>query len=84
MWKAYIGLIKKEFIQIFRDRNMLRMIFAMPVIQLLLFGYVVNTDVKELNLDVYNYDQSQDNHSNNNYHVLLRHCPYPLCILDGR
>ncbi|MFZ5980521.1 MAG: ABC transporter permease [Candidatus Zixiibacteriota bacterium] len=58
MLKAYKGLVKKEFIQITRDWNMLRMIFAMPIIQLLLFGYVVNTDVKRLDLDVYDYDQS--------------------------
>lgn len=59
MLKAYRGLIRKEFIQIFRDKNMMRMIFAMPIIQLLLFGYVVNTDVKKLDLDVYDYDQSR-------------------------
>ena len=59
MFKAYKGLIKKEIIQVFRDRNMLRMIFAMPIVQLLLFGYVVNVDVKKLDLDVYDYDQTQ-------------------------
>lgn len=37
---------------------MLRIIFVMPIVQLLLFGYVVNTDVKFLDLDVYDFDQS--------------------------
>ncbi|MDD5425606.1 MAG: ABC transporter permease [candidate division Zixibacteria bacterium] len=59
MWRAYLGLIRKEFIQVFRDRNMLRMIFAMPVVQLILFGYVVNIDVKNIAVDVYNYDRGQ-------------------------
>ena len=53
MFKAYVGLIKKEFIQVFHDHNMLRMIFATPIIQLILFGYVVNIDVKNISLDVY-------------------------------
>ena len=58
--RAFLGLVKKEFIQVFRDRNMLRLIFVMPVIQLLLFGYVVNTDVKEVELDVYDFDRSAE------------------------
>jgi ABC-2 type transport system permease protein len=56
--RALFGLIKKEFIQVRRDRNMLRIIFVMPIIQLLLFGYVVNTDVKRIALDIYDFDRS--------------------------
>ncbi len=59
MNRAFWGLVTKEFIQVFRDRNMLRIIFAMPIIQLLLFGYVVNLDVKNIRLGVYDFDQSQ-------------------------
>lgn len=60
MFKPLIGLVRKEFIQIFRDSNMLRIIFVVPVIQLLLFGYVVNIEVKEIALDVYDFDRSVD------------------------
>lgn len=59
MLTAFLGLIKKEFIQIRRDRNMLRIIFAMPIIQLLLLGYAVNTDVKNIVVDIYDFDQSR-------------------------
>ena len=57
--RAYFGLIRKEFLQVFRDPNMLRIIFAVPIIQLLILGYAANTDVKQIELDVYDYDQSQ-------------------------
>ncbi|HOP05682.1 MAG TPA: ABC transporter permease [candidate division Zixibacteria bacterium] len=60
MSRALIGVVKKEFIQILRDRNMIRIIFLMPVIQLLLFGYVVNIDVKNLSLDVYDFDRTHE------------------------
>ncbi|MFH2050261.1 MAG: ABC transporter permease [bacterium] len=60
MRHTLLGLIKKEFIQVFRDRNMIRLIFLMPVVQLILFGYVVNIDVKNINLDVYDLDQSYE------------------------
>lgn len=59
MFRAFIGLVIKEFRQVFRDPNMLRLIFAVPIIQLLLFGYVVNLDVKNISLDVYDFDQSR-------------------------
>ena len=58
MWRGYIGLIRKEFIQIRRDSNMLQIIFLMPIIQLLLLGYAVNTDVKQLDIDIYDFDRS--------------------------
>ena len=58
MMRALRGLIRKEFIQVFRDRNMLRIIFVMPVIQLIIFGYVANTEVKKIGLDVYDFDRS--------------------------
>lgn len=58
MWRAYIGIIKKEFIQGLRDRNTLRMLFVVPVLQLILLGYAVNTDVKHLDVDVYDADNS--------------------------
>ena len=59
MNRAFWGLVRKEFIQVFRDRNMLGIIFAMPIIQMILFGYVVKLEVKNLRMDVYDFDQSQ-------------------------
>ncbi len=41
-------LIQKELRQLFRDPKTKRIIFAAPVIQLLLFGYAVNTDVRNV------------------------------------
>ena len=58
MWRAYLGLVRKEFIQIKRDKNMLRIILLMPVLQLLVLGYAVNTDVKRINTDIYDFDRS--------------------------
>lgn len=59
MLRAFKGLVRKEFIQVFRDRNMVRIVFAVPIIQLLLFGYVVKLEVKDIRLDVYDFDQTR-------------------------
>ncbi|MDO9390646.1 MAG: ABC transporter permease [bacterium] len=51
-------LIRKEFIQIFRNPMTLRMILVIPIVQTLLFGYVTTTDVKNIKLLVCDLDQS--------------------------
>ncbi len=50
----------KEFIQVLRDPRMKQMVLVMPVIQLILFGYAVNTDVKNAALAVYDRDNTPE------------------------
>ncbi len=42
------ALIRKEFIQLKRDRPTLVMIVMLPIMQLLLFGYAINTEPRQL------------------------------------
>lgn len=58
MVRTVLALMKKEFLQVLRDRNMLRLIFLMPTIQLFVLGYAVSTDVKLIRTAVYDYDKS--------------------------
>jgi len=51
-------MLIKEFIQIFRDPRMKGVIFLMPIIQLLVFGYAVTTDVKHVATAIYDLDNS--------------------------
>lgn len=51
-------MLLKEFIQIFRDPRMKGVIFLMPVIQVLVFGYAVTTEVKHVALAVLDRDNS--------------------------
>jgi ABC-2 type transport system permease protein len=50
----------KEFRQVRRDRRILPFMFAVPVIQLLLFGFAVSTDIKRLELVVCDMDRSSE------------------------
>ena len=50
------ALLLKEFIQMRRDRLTFGMMVVMPIIQLLIFGFAINTDVKHLPTIV--FDQS--------------------------
>ena len=51
-------MLIKEFIQVFRDPKMLRIIFLMPLMQLLIFGYAATTDVRNIATAVYDLDNS--------------------------
>jgi ABC-2 type transport system permease protein len=57
-WRRIKLLVWKEFQQIRRDRAMLPILFIMPVIQLILFGYVVGSDIRNLKMAVLDQDNS--------------------------
>ncbi|MEW6067124.1 MAG: ABC transporter permease [Nitrospirota bacterium] len=51
-------MIIKEFIQVLRDKRMKAIIFGVPIIQLLVFGYAVTTDVNQISTALYDLDRS--------------------------
>src|SRR2546421_5997501 len=51
-------LLQKEFRQIFRDPSILRIIFIMPVIQLLLLPWAADYEMKNIKLSVVDHDHS--------------------------
>jgi len=54
------AIILKEFVQLVRDPRTLAMALLMPVIQLLLFGYAITTQVEHLPTIVVDRSQSQE------------------------
>ena len=53
-------LVWKEFIQIRRDRRMFGLVMMMPVLELLIFGYVVATDIDHISLAVCDYSHTAE------------------------
>ncbi|RLC40338.1 MAG: ABC transporter permease [Candidatus Coatesbacteria bacterium] len=53
-------MIWKEMVHLKRDRVSLTMMIALPVVQLTLFGYAINTEVKNLSLVVIDPNPSSD------------------------
>ena len=58
-----IGRVKevarKEFRQLFRDPRMVRMLIMPPLIQLIIFGYAVSTDIRHTSTFLVDHDQSK-------------------------
>jgi len=52
------GLIGKEFTLIFRDRGTIAMIIILPIMLLILFGFAINLDPKNLPTAIISYDHS--------------------------
>ena len=50
------SILRKEFIEIWRDPRSLAFILGMPVLMLLLYGYGISSDVKRVPLAVYDRD----------------------------
>jgi ABC-2 type transport system permease protein len=58
MFERVKHMLIKEFIQVFRDRKTRGLIFGAPIIQLLVFGYAVTTDVRNIVTVVQDRDNS--------------------------
>jgi ABC-2 type transport system permease protein len=52
------AILLKEFVQMRRDRLTFAMIVGVPILQLVLFGYAINTDPKALPTAIVDYDHS--------------------------
>ncbi|MGH7952844.1 MAG: ABC transporter permease [Limisphaerales bacterium] len=57
-WQRFCAIVAKEFIQMRRDRLTFVMMVGIPILQLILFGYAINSDPKHLPTAVYSADNS--------------------------
>lgn len=53
-------LVRKEFIQLFRDKKNRPLLIIAPLIQLILFGYVVTTDVRDIRIGLLDYSMTRE------------------------
>lgn len=77
-WTRFLAVARKEFIQMRRDRLTFAMMVGVPLMQLALFGFAINSDPKHLPAAVIDADQSQFSRSllaglkNSGYFELVR------------
>ena len=58
MWERILTILRKEFLSVFRDPRMRMVIFGVPVIQTLIFGYAVTMDVRHVRLVLVDHDRT--------------------------
>ncbi len=54
----FLSFVSKEFKHILRDRRTVMILLIMPVIQIILFGFAISTEVSHINVAV--YDNTKD------------------------
>lgn len=59
--KQLLVFIRKEFYHVFRDRRTLLIMFGLPVVQIILFGFALSSEVKNVRIVVADY--AKDNAS---------------------
>ncbi|WP_031217574.1 ABC transporter permease [Halomonas sp. PBN3] len=60
MWERIYRMMIKEFIQVLRDPRMRFLIFVTPVVQLIVFGFAVTTDVEHIKTAILDMDRSAE------------------------
>ena len=59
--KQLIAFIRKEFYHVFRDKRTLLILFGLPVVQIVLFGFALSSEVKNIGISI--FDNAHDNNS---------------------
>lgn len=67
-WLRIRELVRKEFIQLFRDKKNRPLLIVAPLVQLIVFGYVVTTDVRDIRVGF--LDQSRTPESRRLIHAI--------------
>jgi len=79
MFERLRQMLIKEFIQVFRDPRMRGVVLILPCVQMLVIGYAVNTDVRDIRTVVHDLDQSVESRElvarmlNSGYFTLVAH-----------
>ncbi|HKQ08491.1 MAG TPA: ABC transporter permease [Blastocatellia bacterium] len=79
MFKGFSSIFYKEIIQISRDPVTLVLMLIVPMFQLTVFGYAINTDVRNIKTVVYNLDVGQPSRDliaafeNTDYFMITEH-----------
>lgn len=62
------AFIRKEFYHVFRDQRTLLILFGLPITQIILFGFALNSEVKNVGIAI--FDQARDNTSEQIIHKI--------------
>src|SRR5688572_11930503 len=56
--KKFIAFLKKEFHHVLRDRRTLLILFGIPIVEILLFGFAITNEIKDAKIAI--LDNSKD------------------------
>ena len=54
--KEFFAFVRKEFLHIFRDRRTLLVLIGLPTMLIVLFGFAISTEIRNVNIGLYSQD----------------------------
>src|SRR5690606_1915249 len=57
--KQFQAFIKKEFLHVFRDRKSLLMLFGLPIVMTLLFGFALTNEIRNAKIIIADYAKDE-------------------------
>lgn len=75
--REFLGFIKKEFVHILRDFRTMTILFGLPVVQILIFGFVIRNEIRNVKIAV--LDFSKDDAT---YDILRRVTSSGFFVID--
>lgn len=69
LMKKFYAFVQKEFYHIFRDKRTMMILFALPIALVIIFGYALNNDFKNIPIGILN--QSKDQTSEKLIHRII-------------
>lgn len=55
--KQFLSFVRKEFYHVFRDKKTLLLLFGMPIVQIVLFGFALTNEIKNSKIVICDYAQ---------------------------
>lgn len=77
--KRLLAFIRKEFYHVFRDQRTLLILFGLPVAQIVLFGFALSSEVKNIGIAI--QDNSHDIHTEK---IIQKYSPVLIFMLKIR
>src|SRR5690606_37458427 len=62
----FITFIRKEFYHVFRDSKTLLMLFGMPIVQIILFGFALSNEIRNAKIAIFGQAKDQTSQKNIN------------------
>ena len=57
--KQFLAFVRKEFYHVFRDPKTMLLLFGLPIVQIVLFGFALTTEIKNTNIVISDYARDE-------------------------
>jgi ABC-2 type transport system permease protein len=86
--KQLLSFVHKEFIHIWRDKRTILVVIGLPIMQMILFGFAISTEIKNVRFGVFNSKKDEvslkleEHFRNNNYFTYIEDITDPAHFPD--